>query len=224
MFPLSDSTPQRTFPFMNYGLILLSVLVFILQISAPDFDLFIQKYAFVPADFSLFDLHSYRFVIFSIFLHGDIMHIISNMWFLKIFGDNVEDSLGHFSYLLFYLVGGVIATLGQYALDPQSTIPVVGASGAISAAAGLYFVHYNKATIKTLIVLFYGFIRVVSIPVWLFLGYWFLTQLLLGLASLGTLGSEGGVAYMVHVSGFVFGYIVGMLWPTKDVPDSISIS
>lgn len=211
MFPLSDSTPQRSFPFVNYIIILLTVFVFILQITAPSFETFIEQYAFIPADFHILDPHSYRFVFFSIFLHGDIMHIVSNMWFLKIFGDNVEDSLGHFSYLTFYLVGGVIAAMGQYVLDPNSPIPMVGASGAISAAAGVYFVLYNKASIKTLLVLFYGFIRIVNIPVWAFLGYWFITQLLLGVASLGTVGSEGGIAYMVHVAGFVFGYVVGKL-------------
>ncbi len=224
MFPLSDSTPQRTVPFVNYGIIILTVLVFYLQVTAADFESFVYQYAFIPADFNLLDPHSYRFIFFSMFLHGDIMHIVSNMWFLKIFGDNVEDSLGHFSYLLFYLVGGAVAAMGQYIIDPSSQIPMVGASGAISAAAGLYFVHYNRASVRTLLILFYGFIRIVSIPVWAFLGYWFVTQLLLGIASLGTIGgSEGGIAYMVHVTGFVFGCVLGFISKNSDVEKPVEI-
>lgn len=208
MLPLSDSTPRRTFPFINYLIILLNCIFFYLEITAPDTDMFISQFAFIPSEFNLFSWQSYFYVFTGMFLHGGFMHIISNMWFLHIFGDNVEDALGHIPYLLFYLAGGVVATLSQYALMPYSDIPMIGASGAVSAAAGLYFVLFRKSSVKSLVVLFFGFIQIVKIPVWLFLGYWFLIQLFSGIGSFATLGTDtGGVAYMAHIGGFVFGYI-----------------
>lgn len=209
MLPISDSTPRRTFPFINYLIIALNVYFFYLELTAPDMEAFISQYAFIPSKFSLFSLNSYFYIITSMFMHGGFMHILSNMWFLHIFGDNVEDALGHIPYLLFYLAGGVIATLSQYAIAPHLDVPMIGASGAVSAAAGLYFVLFRKSTVKTLVVLFFGLIQIVKIPVWLFLGYWFVIQLFSGIGSFSTVGNDvGGVAYMAHIGGFVFGYFV----------------
>src|SRR3989344_3745834 len=173
MLPISDSTPRRTIPFINYILIALNFYFFYREISAPDIEAFIAQYAFIPSQFSFFSLNSYFYILSSMFLHGGFMHILSNMWFLHIFGDNVEDALGHIPYLLFYLAGGIIATLSQYAIAPNVDIPMIGASGAVSAAAGLYFVLFRRSSVKTLIVLFFGLFQIVKIPVWLFLGYWF---------------------------------------------------
>ena len=152
------------------------------------------------------------------------MHILSNMWFLHIFGDNVEDALGHIPYLLFYLVGGLVATLSQYAFDPHSTIPIVGASGAISAAAGLYFILFRSSTVKTLVVFFFGLFQIVKIPVWLFLGYWFVIQIFSEIGAWGAVNPEdGGVAYLAHIGGFVFGCAVAQFvhYRVSSVPDDI---
>lgn len=208
MFPLSDSTPRKSFPWVNYLIILLNAFVFYLELSAPSTDAFIARYAFIPSQFSLFSLNSYFFILSAMFMHGGFMHIISNMWFLHIFGDNVEDALGHIPYLLFYLAGGFIATLSQYFLAPTIDVPMLGASGAVAAAAGLYFVLYRGSTVKSLVVLFFGLIQIVRIPVWLFLGYWFVIQLFSSIGSFSSVGTDvGGVAYMAHVGGFIFGVI-----------------
>src|SRR3989344_2327164 len=117
MFPLSDSHPTRTFPFINYAIIAVTIYVFFQQISAPDFEQFILNYGFIPQQFSLFDFESWQRVIFSIFLHAGLFHIASNLWFLHIFGDNVEDEFGHFRYAAFYLFGGVVAVFSQLIFD-----------------------------------------------------------------------------------------------------------
>lgn len=209
MFPLSDSTPRHRVPVVNYLIILANVYVFYLQLSAPDLEAFVYDYAFIPANFALLNPFSWMNILSSMFMHGGFMHILSNMWFLHIFGDNVEDAIGHIPYLLFYLAGGAVATLSQYVLAPNSLIPMIGASGAVSAAAGLYFVLYRHSKVRTLVPLFLGLFDIINIPVWLFLGYWFFIQLFSGIGSIGLVDGQGGVAYMAHVGGFVFGYCVG---------------
>ncbi len=213
MFPLGDSTPRRSFPFVNYLIILVNILIFLVQLSALDFEAFVNQYAFIPSHFSFIHLDSYRFILYSLFLHGGWFHILSNMWFLHIFGDNIEDEFGHFKYLLFYLAGGVVATLSQYFLDPQSLIPMLGASGAISAVAGAYFVLFRSSTVRTLI-FFFLTIDVVELPVWFFLGYWFVIQLFSGVGSLVTY-QEGGVAWFAHVGGFIFGFLIAKMLKTE---------
>lgn len=207
MFPLSDSTQKRTIPFINYLIIAANIYVFYLQLTVPDPDTFIYQYAFVPSQFSITNPTTYIYIFYSMFMHGGFFHIISNLWFLRIFGDNIEDELGHLPYLLFYLAAGVIATLVQYAIAVDSMIPIIGASGAISGVAGAYFVFHNRATVRTLITLFI-FWQVIDLPVTLFLGYWFFIQLFNGVGSLVSNYNEGGVAFMAHVGGFVFGYII----------------
>ncbi len=210
MFPLGDSTPRRTFPFVNYLIIIVCVLVFLIQLSSPDFEAFVMQFAFVPARFSFLDLTSYRYILYSLFMHGGWFHLLSNMWFLHIFGDNVEDRLGHFKYLIFYILGGFVAALSQYFLNSgDSSLPMLGASGAISAVAGAYFVLYRNSRVKTLVAFFLT-VDIIELPVWFFLGYWFIIQLFSGIGSLISF-QAGGVAWFAHVGGFVFGYLVARL-------------
>jgi membrane associated rhomboid family serine protease len=140
------------------------------------------------------------------FLHGGWMHLLGNMWFLYLFGNNVEDRLGHGLYLLFYLGGGLLATLAHWAYDPASNVPVIGASGAVSAVLGAYAVTYPHARVHTLVFLFF-FITVIDLPAYVVLGFWFLGQLLEAYGQLG-LDVSGGVAFWAHIGGFVAGAIV----------------
>jgi membrane associated rhomboid family serine protease len=225
MLPLWDSTPRKTFPFINYLIIALNIIVFFYEVTSPDFASFVEKYAFVPANFYISDLNSWLPVFSALFIHGSFIHILSNMWFLHLFGDNVEDRVGHFPYLLFYLVGGFIANIAQYLLDPSSVIPLVGASGAISAVAGAYFVLYRNSNVKTLIPIFF-IPAIIDLPVWLFLGYWFVIQIFSGIGSLATMPlQDGGVAWFAHVGGFIFGYLFAQtLKPVKEVEEGEIIS
>lgn len=219
MLPISDSTPRRNIPIVNYILILLNIYFFYLEIIAPDTEAFVAQNAFIPSQFSFFSPLSYYYIFSSMFLHGGIMHILSNLWFLHIFGDNVEDVLGHIPYLFFYLAGGVVATFSQYFVAPDVTVPMIGASGAISAVSGMYFVLYRRSTVKTVVVLFFGLFQIVNIPVWLFLGYWFVIQLFSGVGSFSSVDpNAGGVAYMAHIGGFVFGYFAAQFVKRQPEP------
>jgi len=207
MFPISDTTQRRRFPFINYLLILITIFVFLIQIAAFDFEKFIYTWGFVPARFSFFDISSYQYILYSIFLHGGLFHLFSNLWFLHIFGDNVEDRLGHLNYLIFYLLAGVFAVFSQYIFNIGSSVPMIGASGAISGVAGAYFVLEPRGKIKALVPTFFGFYDILVLPAWFFLGYWFLIQLFSGFGSLVTFDiNQGGVAWFAHIGGFLFGY------------------
>ena len=148
-------------------------------------------------------------VVTSIFLHGGWLHLIGNMLFLWIFGNNIEDRLGHLPFLLFYLAGGIAAALAQVAIDPDSTIPLIGASGAIAAILGAYLVFYPGARITSLVFLGF-FYQVLNVPALVVLGYWFLLQLVDGFASLGADNAQGGVAFFAHIGGFVSGVVVAL--------------
>lgn len=210
MFPISDVNESSSIPFVNYFLIAINCFIFYLQITAYDFEHFIRNYGFIASQFSLFDPASYANIIYSMFMHGSWFHLLSNMWFLHIFGDNVEDALGHLQYALFYIVFGVCAIFSQYALNTQSTIPMIGASGAISGVTGAYFAIFRNAKIKALMPTFLGFWDIVALPAWFFLGYWFFIQVLSGFGSLSSI-DEGGVAFFAHIGGFVAGYISAKL-------------
>lgn len=212
MFPLSDVNIRRTFPFVNYLIIAANVVVFLLELGAYNTDTFINTYAFVPSRFVWTDPSSYAPILYAMFMHGSLMHILGNMWFLHVFGDNIEDTFGHIKYLLFYMSGGVIATFAQYVLMPTTTIPLLGASGAVAAVAGAYFVLFRTSQIKTLVALIVIW-TIVRVPAWIILGYWFLIQVVSGFGSLGTgVGQDvGGVAFWAHIGGFVFGSIVALL-------------
>lgn len=217
MFPIRDTIRSRTFPIATYGLIVLNVIIFLFEDSlSPDrFDAFLEFLGMVPANFSPFQPFSVITIFTSIFLHGSWFHLISNMWTLVIFGDNVEDRMGSVRYIGFYLLSGlaagvthVVVTIlfsGAGSFDAQ--MPTVGASGAIAGVLGAYFLLYPRAKVTTLIpiVIIPWF---VDIPAILFLGFWFLAQLAPGLLSLGAFGVFSGIAWWAHVGGFVFGLIL----------------
>jgi membrane associated rhomboid family serine protease len=149
-------------------------------------------------------------VLTSIFLHGGWLHLLGNMLFLWIFGNNIEDRFGHLPFLAFYAVGGIAAALAQVAIDPSSTIPLIGASGAIAAILGAYFVFYPGARITSLVFLGF-FYQVLNVPAIVVLGYWFVLQLIDGFASLGADNAQGGVAFFAHIGGFVAGMAVALV-------------
>jgi membrane associated rhomboid family serine protease len=202
MIPLRDVIPSRTTPVVTIGLIALNVLVFLYQLSLGEsVNDFILYYGLIPAAFS------WVAVLTSMFLHGGLLHVGGNMLYLWIFGDNVEDRMGHGRFLVFYVLCGVAAALAQTALNPDSVVPMVGASGAIAGVMGAYFVLYPHSRIVTLVPLFL-FFQVMEIPAIFFLGFWFLLQFLSGVGSIATaVGGEpaGGVAFWAHVAGFLAG-------------------
>jgi len=212
MIPLRDDNPRRTFPAVTYLLIGLNVLAFLWQVSlGASLERVLYGIAFIPARFWLpghwvADLIT---IVASMFLHGSLMHIGSNMLYLWIFGDNVEDRLGHFRYLVFYLLCGFVATYAHAFFSPGSNIPAIGASGAIAGVLGAYIVLWPHARVMTLIPIFF-FITVRHIPAIIILGLWFVLQLFSGVGSLGVTDAQdmGGVAYFAHIGGFVAGMLL----------------
>ena len=207
MIPLRDIIPSRTTPFVTIGLIALNIVVFLYELSlGRAVDAFTLYYGLIPAAFSWMNVFT------SMFLHGGFMHVAGNMLYLWIFGDNVEDRMGHGRFLVFYLLCGVAAALAQTITAPDSTVPMVGASGAIAGVMGAYFVLYPRSRIVTLIPLFF-FFQVIEVPAIAFLGIWFLMQFLSGVGSIvntigrggGAGGAMGGIAFWAHVAGFVAG-------------------
>jgi membrane associated rhomboid family serine protease len=212
MIPLSDVIPSRTVPVVTIGLIIVNALVFLYEQALPDplLQQFVANYALIPAWFSVPALFT------SQFLHGGWLHIISNMLYLWIFGDNVEDRLGHFRYLLFYLGAGAAAAILQTLFDPFSTVPMVGASGAIAGVMGAYFVLYPYSRVLTAVFLII-FFDIIEIPAVFFLGLWFLLQLLSGVGSLAVSNAAGGgVAFWAHIGGFVAGALIGVVLRSRD--------
>jgi membrane associated rhomboid family serine protease len=203
MIPLRDVIPSRTTPYITITIIALNALAWLFEVSLPRDVLtqFLGVYGFVPAYFSAPTL------ITSMFLHGSWSHVIGNMWYLWIFGDNVEDRVGHGRFIAFYLLCGIAAAIGQMAIDPTSTLPTIGASGAIAGVMGAYFVLYPHSRVLTLIP--WIFIQIVELPAIALLGFWFLMQLFSAgaiavTASTGSAGG-GGVAFAAHVVGFIAG-------------------
>ncbi len=202
MIPLRDVIPSRTTPYITVTIIVLNALAWLFEVSLPPESLnrFLMFYGVVPAYFSMPTL------ITSMFLHGSWMHIIGNMWYLWIFGDNVEDRLGHARFIVFYLLCGIAAALGQVFMDPTSTLPTIGASGAIAGVMGAYFVLYPHSRVLTLVPWIIIW-EVIELPAYVLLGFWFLMQLF----SAGTIAvtasshGSGGVAFAAHVAGFLVG-------------------
>lgn len=224
MFPISDHNPTRITPYVTYALIGANVFIFLyqLRLTAPQLEQFFQLYAVVPkeltASFSGIPVNQTvpepLTLVTSQFLHGGFLHILGNMLFLWIFGNNIEDKLGHIKYIIFYITCGSLAALAQWFFSMQSGIPSLGASGAIAGVMGAYILRFPQAKIRTLV--FLGPLIVFpDIPAIFFLGIWFLQQALYGIASLNVpsnIGMEsGGVAYWAHAGGFVFGAILGPL-------------
>ena len=206
MFPISDSVKSNRFPFINISLIAITIVIFYLQFTSIEEGRFIYKYALVPATVHFLNLASLIPFITSIFLHGNLLHIISNMWFLWIFGDNVEGRMNPFFYIVLYLGSGIAGGLLQYLFTPNSAVPMLGASGAVAGTLGAYYVLFPGHKVKTLIP-FFGFFQIVDIPASYMLGYWILLQLLFGALSLPGMGAQGGVAFFAHVGGFIAGIL-----------------
>ena len=208
MLPLSDDNRgRRTQPIVTWALIGINILIFIYQASLGEREhwQFLMDWAVVPDRVSSGEqLHT---LVTSAFLHGSWFHLGSNMLFLWIFGDNVEDVLGHIKYLGFYLVTAVAASLTQTVMDADSLVPVVGASGAISGLLAAYIVLFPHGRIRTLLTLGI-FITVTMLPAWMMIGYWFLLQLISGFMSLGENTTGGGIAFFAHIGGFVAGYLL----------------
>lgn len=214
MFPISDSIPSRRFPFFTLFIIFLTAYVFIQQLLAPDALAFLQVYSLIPAKVDFSNLGTLAPFVTAIFLHGGFLHIISNMWFLWVFGDNVEDSLSPFFYIILYMVAGIAGNLSQYLLMTGSTIPMLGASGAVAGILGCYYVLFPNSKIRTLIFIFI-FVTIVDIGAPLLLGYWFVLQVISGAASLPFSADQGGIAFWAHVTGFIVGIIFGAVFKKR---------
>jgi rhomboid family protein len=230
MIPLKDDTPRLTSPLLNGFLIAANIAVFLFQISlgTRSEKQFVYLFGLIPGHLTaaigtlLSHAHPHTPgvppsiallpVFTSMFLHAGWLHLIFNMWFLWIFGRNVEDALGHFPYLIFYLLCGVVAAFAQVLSNPSSTIPTVGASGAIAGVMGGYFVLYPRARVLMLVPFF--FIFFLWLPAWAVLGYWFVLQFLSGVGSSLVGADAGGVAFWAHVGGFLAGVFLVSLFPT----------
>src|SRR5262249_27276012 len=225
MIPFRDNIPSRSFPFITVFIILVNVFVFLYELALGRYlEPFLFHYGVVPATVfawpqSDLPLSAVTVPFFtSMFLHGGWLHLIGNMWYLWIFGDNVEDRLGHFTYLVFYLLCGLGAGIVHTILNYDVMIPSIGASGAIAGVLCAYVVSYPRARILTLVPIFI-FLRIIEIPAILVLGFWVVMQFLSGFASLGAAAaSAGGVAWWAHVGGFVIGMLLVGMFPRKDRP------
>jgi membrane associated rhomboid family serine protease len=219
LVPLRDENPISTNPRITVGLIIVNIVVFIFQLSLSpaQLEIFWNIFAIVPIQLTAsfqgavpFPALEWMTLFTSQFLHGGFLHIGGNMLYLWVFGNNIEDQLGHWRFLIFYLGCGALAGLTQWVFDPMSAVPTVGASGAIAGIMGAYVLRFPRAYILTLLPLIF-FFTTIRIPAIYFLGFWFVQQALYGLLSLGgqvNVGS-GGVAYWAHAGGFVFGLVLG---------------
>jgi len=202
MIPLRDSLPSRSVPTITILIIIVNVLVFLFEISLEPYSRnhFVEQYGMVPRSFQPSSL------VTSMFLHGGFMHLIGNMWFLWIYGDNVEDILGRGRYLIFYLASGLAAGLVHLTFNANSPVPTVGASGAIAGVMGGYMLKFPHSRIVTLIPIIV-FFTTVEIPAWLILIYWFVIQLFSGVGELSSASNvnQGGVAWFAHIGGFLAG-------------------
>lgn len=230
-FPIRDDQPRFSTPFINYFIIALNLVVFLfielpIQAQGPRaMNLLIEQFGLIPHDFTraIAGVPQYPLganiltILTSMFLHGGWFHVLGNLWFLYIFGDNIEDHLGHFPYLIFYLVCGIAAALTDIALSPTSNVPTIGASGAIAGVMGAYILLYPRARVQTLVLLIV-FFTFWWLPAWVFLGYWFLIQFVATTVMASSAHHQtGGIAFAAHVGGFVTGLILIKLFPRRRV-------
>lgn len=208
MIPLRDTIKSEHFPIVNWLIIILNVLVFLFMLSLDprQTEWFVQKFALVPAQTHLFSNSSYRFFT-TMFIHGSWWHIIGNMWILYIFGDNVEDRMGSFRYLLFYLLTGLLAGFTHYILYSNSAVPVVGASGAISGVMAAYMFMFPGSMILSLVPIFI-LPLFMPIPALIYIGIWFIIQLFSGTFTLFAGQSASGIAFWAHIGGFLAGWVL----------------
>jgi membrane associated rhomboid family serine protease len=199
-----DNSYRRSFPFVNYGLITVNVVVFVVELSQPDPQAYIARWGAVPASISAG--HALETLVTSAFLHAGWLHLLGNMLFLYVFGDNVEDAFGHLRYLLFYLACAVLSGLAQVYLAPGAQLPDVGASGAISGVLGAYLVMFGANRVRVLI-----FVFPTVVPAYVMIGVWIVLQFLNGVASVSRTAQTGGIAYGAHIGGFVGGLLLALL-------------
>lgn len=226
MIPIRDDQPRFSVPYITYFLIALNLVIYFLEWSMGPRNERALVYqlgmiperivALVGGAHQVEPVEAFLPVFTSMFLHGSWLHVIGNMWFLWIFGDNIEDHVGHLKYLVFYVLSGIGAAAAHVLLNPNSRVPTVGASGAIAGVLGAYFLLYPKARVLTLVplIIFFTFWW---LPAWIFLGYWFLLQFLAGAASAVDVASRnsGGIAFWAHVGGFVAGVVLIKLLPER---------
>jgi membrane associated rhomboid family serine protease len=223
MIPIRDDQPRFSTPYVTYFLIGLNLVIFLFEASLTpqSFKDLLFQLGMIPANITgvLTGTHglgltaAFLPALTSMFLHGSWMHVIGNMWFLWIFGDNIEDYLGHFQYLLFYLLSGLGAAFAQVILNPHSRVPTVGASGAIAGVLGAYFLLYPRAKV----LIWFPILFLFYLPAWVTLGYWFAMQFVSGAATSMAAYSEstGGVAFWAHVGGFVAGIVLIKIFPER---------
>ena len=220
MLPIRDNVQSKTPQIVTIVLIAINAIIFLFEVSLGSrLNEFLLAFGFTPSKFFHLlekgDLLVAILPLFSsIFLHGGWLHIIGNMWFLWIFGDNVEDRMGHVKFLFFYILCGLLAGLSHAFLSSQSSIPTVGASGAIAGVMGAYIILYPRAKIWTLIPIFF-FVQFIEIPAFVFLGFWILIQFFVGAFSMG-MGSLGGVAWWAHVGGFAAGALLVFIFRKRE--------
>lgn len=215
MIPIRDRNPSGTFPYVTIGIIIINVLIFLYELSlGSGLGEFIMEFGVVPLKVSYYSqasdltfINTFFPFISSMFLHGGFIHLIGNMWFLWIFGDNIEDKLGHFKFIAFYFLCGFIASSVHVFFNSQSNVPCVGASGAIAGVLGAYMITFPRARIVTVVPLFV-FIQIMELPAIVVLGFWFVIQFFSGAASITASTSGAGVAWWAHIGGFAAGVII----------------
>lgn len=219
MIPLRDTVPSSTFPTVSVILIGINAVLFLFELAlGASLDPFLNQFGIIPAKYfwlGEFRPHAYvdRFMPFvsSMFLHGGWMHVIGNMWYLWIFGDNVEDRMGHGRFLAFYLLCGILSGFAHAYLNADSPVPTIGASGAIAGVMGAYFILFPHSRVLTLVPILF-FVQFIEIPAFFFLGFWILLQFFQGTASLMADQSLGGVAWWAHFGGFVIGMLLQFIF------------
>jgi membrane associated rhomboid family serine protease len=216
MIPIRDRNPSGTFPYVTIGIIVINIFIFLYELSlGSDLGVFLHQYGVVPIkvthyyrSFDLTLMDTFFPFLSSTFLHAGFIHLIGNMWFLWIFGDNIEDKLGHVKYFGFYILCGVIASSVHVFFNSRAEIPCVGASGAIAAVLGAYMVTFPRARVTTVVPIFF-FLQIIELPAVVVIGFWILIQFFSGAVSLTASTSDGGgVAWWAHVGGFMSGIIL----------------
>ncbi len=212
MFPIGDdNSARRTVPVVTYALILVNILVFFAELNGGD--TFIQQWALVPRRFLANPSGDFPTLFSSMFMHAGWLHLLGNMLYLWIFGDNVEDSFGHLKFAIFYLVCGIAATFSQLAFSAGSNVPNLGASGAIAGVLGAYLVMFPRTRVNVLMGR-----GVIPMPALVVIGLWIVLQFISGIGSISNTAESGGVAYMAHIGGFVAGFIMTFLFRGRGVP------
>lgn len=220
MIPYKDDNPTSSIPFVTIGIIVLNILVFLYEISSPSgMEKVAYTYGAIPQYILTFDkvqpIHPALTIFSAMFMHGGVFHIAGNMLYLWIFGNNIEDKLGHIRFIFFYILCGIASAYAHAVTDPHSHIPMIGASGAISGVLGAYLLLFPRAMVHTLIFLGF-FVTVVKIPALIVIGFWVFIQFVNGLISSG-IAREGGVAWFAHIGGFLAGLLTIKLWLPRRV-------